>query len=59
MIFDTFLVISWDSVYNLESEPVDFNTMNPIIGTIFFLTYKGVRAIFNVDFPKEDEVGKL
>ena len=25
----------------------------------FFLTFKGVRAIFNLDFPKQEEVGKL
>ena len=54
-ILDTFLVISWDSVHifqnrflrwNRESEPVDLNTMNPIFGTTFFFTYKGVCAIF-------------
>merc|ERR1712105_506100 len=53
-ILDTFLVISWDSLHifqnrflrwNRESEPLDLNTINPIIRTIFFSTYKGVRAI--------------
>ena len=43
-ILDTFLVISWDSLHtfkkqflhwNHESEPLDLNTMNPIIRTIF------------------------
>ena len=44
-ILDTFLIISWDWVHifqnrflcwNRESEPVDLNTMNPIIQTTFF-----------------------
>ena len=54
-VLDSFLVITWDLVRifqnrflrrNREIEPVDLNTMNPIIGTIFF-TYKGVSEIFN------------
>ena len=57
LIFDTILVISWDSVHifqnqflrwNRESEPVDLNTMNPIIRTIFFLNYKGARCQFKL-----------
>ena len=56
-ILDTFLIISWDSVHifqnrflrwNRESKPVDLNTMNPTIWTIFFFTYKGARATFGV-----------
>ena len=44
-ILDTFLIISWDSVHifqnrflcwNRESEPVNLNTMNPIIRPFFF-----------------------
>ena len=51
-IFDTFMLISWDSVHvfqnrflhwNSESEPVNLNTMSPIIGTIFFSLIKGLE----------------
>ena len=34
--------------WNLESKPVDLNTMNPIIQTIFFFIFKGVRAILDL-----------
>ena len=60
-ILDSFLVISWDSVHifqnrflrwNGEIEPVDLNTMNPIIRTIFSPTYKGVRDILRKPPPK-------
>ena len=66
--FDTFWPLSLASMHifqnrflrwNHEYEPVDLNTMNPIIQRFFFLTYIGGWAIFNMDFPKEDEVGKL
>ena len=49
-IFDTFLLISSDSLHtfqnrflrwNRESELVNLNTMNPIIQTIFFSLIKG------------------
>ena len=55
-ILDTFLLISWDLVHilqnrflclNRESEPVDLNTMNPIIRKKFLFTYKGVRVILS------------
>ena len=54
-ILDTFLIISWDSVHifqnrflrwNRESKPVDLNTMNPIIWTIFFSPFKGSEPNF-------------
>ena len=60
---DTFLLISWDSVHifqnrflrwNREFEPLDLNTMNPIIQTIFFFTYKGVRAILSAISSSEN-----
>ena len=38
--------------WNCEIEPLDLNTMNPIIGTIFFFTYKGVREILRPSPPK-------
>ena len=34
--------------WNRESEPVNLNTMNPIIRTIFFFTYKGARCQFKL-----------
>ena len=54
-IFDTFLLISWDSLHifqnwflrwNRESKPVNLNTMNPIIWTIFFSPFKGSEPNF-------------
>ena len=56
-----FLVISWDSVHifqnqflrwNRESEPVDLNTMNPIIRTNFFSRIKGSDIFLKLRAPK-------
>ena len=53
--FDTFWPISRDSVHifqnrflhwNRELKPVDLNTMNPIIWTIFFSPFKGSEPNF-------------
>ena len=53
--FDTFWLLSRDSVHifqirflrwNRESKPVDLNTMNPIIWTIFFSPFKGSEPNF-------------
>ena len=59
-ILDTFLVISLDSVHifqnrflrwNRESEPLDLNTMNLIIRTIFFSLLKALEP-FCRPFPQ-------
>ena len=51
--FGPFLVISLDLVHiiqnrflrlNRESKPVNLNTMNPMIRTVFFFIFKGVIA---------------
>ena len=41
---------NWFWRWNSESESVDLNTMNPIIQTSFFSTFKGVRAILSAYF---------
>ena len=65
-ILDTFLVISWHSVlifrnrflrWNRESELVNLNTMNPMIGTTFFLLIKGSALSswpFQIQFRASD-----
>ena len=58
---DTFWLISRDSVHiskNRESEPVNLNTINPIIRTIFF-TYKGVGSQFKLKIARRTRRGEV